>query len=87
MADTSQLKQDIRTYILDEFLPGEPADSLEDDTQLVGDGILSSIDTLKLITHLEDTYNIKIESHEVIGGPLHTVDGIVALVTEKTAAG
>jgi acyl carrier protein len=87
MTDRPQLRQEIRRYILDEFLPGEPADSLEDDTPLVGDGILSSIDTLKLITHLEDTYQIKIDAHEVVGGPLHSVQGIVDLVAGKQQSG
>ena len=86
MSDQPQLKQEIRDYILTEFLPGEPADTLEDETPLVGDGILSSIDTLKLITHLEDTYQISIDAHEVVGGPLRTVNGIVALVEEKKTA-
>ena len=86
MTDRPHLKQEIRGYILSEFLPGEPAETLEDDTPLVGDGILSSIDTLKLITHLEDTYQISIDAHEVVGGPLRTVNGIVGLVVEKKTA-
>ena len=85
MTNPSSLKQEIRDYILAEFLPGEPAETLDDTTQLVGDGILSSIDTLKLITHLEDTYQISIDAHEVVGGPLSTVEGIVGLVEEKKA--
>lgn len=87
MADHAPLRQEIRSYILEQFLPGEPADSLADDTALVGDGILSSIDTLKLITHLEDTYRISIDSHEVVGGPLNSVEAIVELVTDKQARG
>ena len=87
MTTRPQLRQDVRTYILNEFLPGEPEDTLADDTPLVGDGILSSIDTLKLITFLEDTYKISIDSHEVVGGPLKTVDAIVTLILEKLNPG
>lgn len=86
MSNRPQLKQDVRSYILTEFLPGEPADSLEDDTPLVGDGILSSIDTLKLITFLEDSYQISIDSHEVVGGPLKTIESIVELILDKKSA-
>jgi acyl carrier protein len=87
MTTRPHFRQDVRTYILNEFLPGEPADTLTNDTPLVGDGILSSIDTLKLITFLEDTYKISIDSHEVVGGPLKTVDTIVTLILDKLNPG
>jgi acyl carrier protein len=77
------IKQAVREYILEEFLPGEPADSISDDTELAAEGILSSIDTLKLITHLEDTYHISIDTHEVVNGPLKSVETIATLVVEK----
>ena len=87
MTTRPQFRQDVRSYILNEFLPGEPEDTLTNDTPLVGDGILSSIDTLKLITFLEDTYKISIDSHEVVGGPLKTVDTIVTLILDKLNPG
>ena len=83
MADAQQIRREVRSYILEQFLPGEPPESLSDDTKLVGEGILSSIDVIKLITFLEDHFRITLASHEVILGPMSTVDSITAMVAAK----
>jgi len=83
MADAEQIRTEVRAYILAEFLPGEPPETLADDTKLVGDGILSSIDTIKLVAFLEEHYHIVLESYEVILGPLESVSNIVATVLSK----
>ena len=43
MATTDEMVQAVKVFILDEFLPGEPADSLTGDTPLISGGILDSI--------------------------------------------
>lgn len=86
MLDEGQIRREVRAYILDQLLSGEPSETLSDETRLVGEGILSSIDTIKLIAFLEDQFEITIESHEVILGPLESVSSIVALVAAKRAA-
>ncbi len=86
MSDADQIRTDVRTYILEQFLRGEDPSTLADDTRLTRDGILTSIDNIKLVTFLEDTYHIAIEAHEVIGGPLDTVNDIVNTVVSKGGA-
>ena len=83
MADAEQIRQQVREYILAEFLRGEDPSTLTDETRLAGGGILTSIDNIKLVAFLEETYGIAIEAHEVIGGPLDTVGDIVATVSSK----
>jgi len=86
MADADEIREQVRAFILEQFLRGEDPESLADDTKLASGGILTSIDNIKLVAFLEDTYGIAIEAHEVIGGPLDTVTDIVATVTGKLAA-
>jgi len=78
---------DIRTiarqYLLDEFLPGEPAELLTDTTPLVTGGILDSLATLKLATFLERTFNIELEAHEMSVDHLDTITAIESLVLSK----
>ena len=50
------IKQTIKEFILDEFLPGEDPDELTESTPLITGGILDSIATLKLVMFLEERY-------------------------------
>ncbi len=78
-----QVKGIIRDFILREFLPGEEPGELNDETRLITGGVLDSISTLKLVTFLEDHFEIKIEAHEAGIDHLDSVHQIAALVASK----
>lgn len=73
----------VRNFILTQFLPGEDPEELADDTPLVTTGILDSLATLKLVTFLEQEFDITVEAHEADASNLNTVELIVALVDSK----
>jgi acyl carrier protein len=73
----------VREFILTQFLPGEDPDELANDTPLMTTGILDSLATLKLVTFLEQEFDITVEAHEADAANLNTVDLIVALVDAK----
>lgn len=83
MADETAIQEQVRKFIIDEFLPGEDPNELTPDTPLVSSGILDSIATLKLVTFLEETYDISVEPHEVDAENLDTLDLITNLITSK----
>ena len=76
-------KETIRDYILREYLPGESAANLGDDTPLRTSGILDSMATLNLVTFLEQTFGITIEAHETGIDRFDRIADIAALVSEK----
>jgi acyl carrier protein len=76
----------IHDFILREFLPGEDPGELKDDTQLITGGILDSIRTLKLVTFLEDRFEIRIEAYEAGVEHLDTIRSIAELVEAKKSA-
>ncbi|QEH32992.1 D-alanine--poly(phosphoribitol) ligase subunit 2 [Aquisphaera giovannonii] len=80
------IEKTVHAYILDEFLPGEDPAELTDQTPLITGGILDSITTLKLVTFLEDHYNITVEAHEAGVDHLDSIRQIADLVAEKTRA-
>ena len=80
--DLQSLKDAIRQYILDQFLPGESAGNLTDDMQLNGTGILDSMSTLKLVSHVEETYSITVDAHEA-STDFGTIEDIANLVQRK----
>ena len=83
---TDTIKQDIKDFILAEFLPGESPDELTDSTPLISGGVLDSIATLKLVMHVEEVYGVGFEPHEVDKENLDTLDLIARLIRSKLAA-
>jgi acyl carrier protein len=77
------IKEQVKAYILDEFLPGEDPSELTDDTPLITGGILDSLATIKLVLFLEERFNIKIQAHETMVDYLNTLPDIAQLVKSK----
>jgi acyl carrier protein len=82
--EQSEIKSKTKTYILEQFLPGESPEALTDSTPLISGGILDSISTLKLVSFLEEGFGITLEAHEVDAEHLDTLDKIAELVRTKT---
>jgi acyl carrier protein len=78
-----ETKNTIKTYILQEFLPGEDPRLLTDSTPLVTGGILDSLATLKLVAFLQDQFRISIEPYETSPEYLDTLPAIASLVHSK----
>lgn len=77
------MRESIRQFILDEFLPGEDPEQLLATTPLITGGILDSLATLKMVEFLEKTFSIRIEAHEADVDNLDTLEKIVGFVTGK----
>jgi acyl carrier protein len=78
-----EIRNEVRHYLLTEFLPGEDPSALEDTTPLISGGILDSIASVKLVSHLEEKYGIRFEAHEVSVDYLETVELVVDTVHRK----
>lgn len=77
------VKEVIKGYILEEFLPGENPAELTDSTPLITGGILDSLATLKLVVFLEQRFQVQIQAHETMPDYLNTLDDIAQLVSSK----
>lgn len=73
----------VRTFILDEFLPGEDPSQLTEATPLISGGILDSLATIKLVTFLEERFKITIQAHEADADHMDTLADIAKLVASK----
>jgi acyl carrier protein len=77
------IKTTVKTFILNEYLPGEDSAALTEDTPLMTTGILDSIAVLKVVTFLENQFGITIEPHEAVVENLNTLSDIARLVMSK----
>ena len=73
----------IKTFILNEFLPGEDPGELTSTTPLMSSGVLDSLATFKLITFLEQEFGVKIDAHEADEEHFETSEQILQLVESK----
>jgi acyl carrier protein len=80
------IKEEIRQYILSEFLPGEKPSNLRDDTPLRTSGILDSVATLRLVSFVEDRYGIEVEAHEAGVENFDRIDSIASFIRDKGGA-
>jgi acyl carrier protein len=81
------VKEIVRKFVLEQFLPGEDPASLTDSTPLVTGGVLDSISTLKLVSFLEQRYGIAFEAWELSPDHIDTLPQIARTVEAKLAAG
>jgi acyl carrier protein len=77
--------QTVKDYILEQFLPGESPEALKESTPLISGGILNSIDTIKLVSFLEEHYKIEFEAHEINADFLDNIASITSIVDTKVA--
>lgn len=79
--------QTITKFLVDEFLPDVPADSLAADYDLLSGAVLDSLGLLKVIAWLEDRFDVVIDDVEIEPDNFRTVAAINAFVrnTRRTA--
>jgi acyl carrier protein len=85
MMDEHNIKSAVKTFILNEYLPGEDPAALTDEIPLMTTGVLDSIAVLKVVTFLENQFGITIEPHEAVVENLNTLSDIARLVMSKKA--
>jgi acyl carrier protein len=82
---TDNMKEEIRQFILTEFLPGEKPANLRDDTPLRTSGVLDSVATLRLVTFVEERFGVQVEAHEASVENFDSIDAIAAFILSKKA--
>ena len=85
MSDREAVLGEVKSYLLEEFLPEEDPDSLTDDTALISSGVLDSISVVKLVAHLEEVYGVELEAHEMSADFLDTPAMIAETVANRQA--
>lgn len=83
MAGTSYV-DDIREYLLAEFLPGVTADQLADDYDLVANGVIDSLGLLRVVAWLESRFDIPMDEVDIAEQDFVSVTAICAFVERSS---
>ena len=77
------IKQDIKTYILENYLFTDDDSQLSSSDSFLEKGILDSTGILEVIYFIEDEYGFKVEDEDMIPENLDSVEFLVAFVKRK----
>jgi acyl carrier protein len=82
-AETVAIADVLRDFILSNFMPGDPEESLRNDDLLLEGGIVDSASVMMLVFFLEERFGIQILDEELFAENFATVDRITAFISSK----
>ena len=77
------IKQDLREYIINNFLFGDEDNSFNDDDSFMENSILDSTGILDIILFIEEKYGIKIEDNEILPENLDSLNNLEKFIKTK----
>ncbi len=79
----SDIKEQVRDFIIENFLFGEGGEDLKDDDSFLEKGIIDSTGVLELVEWLEETFGFKVEDEELVPENLDSVNNLEAFISKK----
>ena len=76
-----ELETAVREFVLEVFLTGEDGSEITAETDLVKGGIVDSLNVLRLVGFMEETYDIVLEPEDLY--KLTSIANIVSVIREK----
>jgi acyl carrier protein len=79
----AEIRERLRTYMLDNLIAEEDAGSLDDQTELITGGILDSLATLNLVSFLKKEFGVSLKAHEIDARTMDTIADMASLVSSR----
>jgi len=79
------MKDQIRTYIMNNILLGSGGQSISDDDSFLEKGIIDSTGILELVAFVEDEFDIEVKDEELIPENFDSIEKL-AMYTERKVA-
>ncbi|MCK4795335.1 MAG: acyl carrier protein, partial [Desulfobacteraceae bacterium] len=79
------IEQQIRSFIIENFLFGESGNDLKKTDSFLENGIIDSTGVLELISFIEETYDFQVEDEELIPENLDSIATVIAYVQRKSS--
>lgn len=81
--DNGKIKSMLKNYISKDILLGDRSFEINDDTALIDDNIIDSINLMKLISYIEKKMNIVYDHDDYSVDNFNTINDIVNLINKK----
>lgn len=83
---SDEIKTDIRSFIVENFLFGDDSQPLPEDLSLIDNDLVDSTGILELVGFLEEQFGFKVADADIVPANLDTIGKITAFVGRKQAA-
>lgn len=80
------IREQIRQFIIDNFIFDDRANKLNDDDSFLEQGIIDSTGVLELVMFVEETFGIEVADEDVVPENLDSVRGVTEYVTGRLPA-
>ncbi len=77
------IANDIRTFIVENFLFGDTSFDLGDDVSLIEADLVDSTGILELVSHVEATYRIEIKDADIVPANFDSIGRIAAFIESR----
>ncbi|MGE3507312.1 MAG: acyl carrier protein [Vicinamibacterales bacterium] len=82
MIDQHSIEQDVRNFIVSNFLFGAD-NGLTSEQSLLSTGVMDSTGVLELVAFIEQTYQVKVADQELVPENLDSIDQVARFVRRK----
>ncbi len=82
MSAASPVAQQVRAFIIENFLYGQERE-FKDDDSFLEEGIVDSTGVLQLVAFLEETFGITVEDEDLIPQNLDSVNSVTEYLSRK----
>ena len=81
-----QLREQIRGFIIENFLFGDAAPLTDDAVSLLDNGIVDSVGVLEMVAWLEENHGLKVEDQELVPENFDSVERLIRFVERKNGS-
>ena len=81
----NKIEQQLRSFVVENFLFGEPDNDLKETDSFLESGIIDSTGILELVSFIEETYGFQVKDEELIPENLDSLANVIAYVQKKQA--
>jgi len=80
------IQDQLKNYIMSQFLFEQDQQSLEPDDDLLNQGIIDSMGVLELINYMEETLGVQVSDEEITPENFRSLNTLMNLVRQKIEA-
>jgi acyl carrier protein len=77
------ISKSLEQFIQDEIIKGQKKIDLQQSTNLIDEGIIDSLGIMKLLTFIEESYQLQISDEELLPENFESLKAICAMVENK----
>ena len=81
-----QLREQIRGFIIENFLFGDAEPLSDDAVSLLDNGIVDSVGVLEMVAWLEENHGLKVEDQELVPENFDSVERLTRFVERKNGS-